>query len=556
VSWLFQLHAAQPVAHALGVLSLVCLAGMALGSVRVRGAGLGSAGVLFAGIITGHFGKPVDRGTLDFVREFGLILFVFAIGLQLGPGFFATLRQQGVRMNTLAALTVFLGAASAPLIGWLARIDPAAVLGIFSGASVNMPSLGAATETLNTLPDIAPDRLALPALACAVTFPTAIIGSIATLLLLKQLFRINLAREAADFVAKNRRQVDPLERRTLVVANPNLDGLRLDAIPGRLEAGVTISRVRHGEETHAAVDGTVIRSGDRMAVVGTRAGLDQFERVVGQRSDEDLVLAESNITFRRVVVTDRAVLGKTIGELDLDDRFGVAVTRITRADIEMSAVPGVRLQFGDMVQIVGRDADLDQAAAALGNSLKELNETHFIPLFIGIFLGIVIGTMPIALPGLPQPVRLGLAGGPLLVALVLGRIGRIGRLVCHMPINANVAFRDFGVALFFAAVGLDAGAKFFATVFSAIGIEWLLAGACVTVVPLVLVGIFARLAWKMNFMDLSGLLAGSTTNPPALAFATNIAGSEAPTVAYATVYPLTMLLRILCAQVLALGLVR
>jgi len=268
------------------------------------------------------------------------------------------------------------------------------------------------------------------------------------------------------------------------------------------------------------------------------------------------VLTKSNITFRRVVVTDRAVLGQTVGELDLDDRFGVVVTRITRADLEMTAVPGLRLQFGDVVQIVGRPADLDQAATALGNSIKELNETHFIPLFIGIFLGVVVGTMPIVFPGLPQPVRLGLAGGPLLVALVLGRIGRIGRLVCHMPVNANLAFRDFGIALFFAAVGLDAGAKFFATVFSATGVQWLLAGACVTMLPLLLVGILARQIWKMNFIDLSGLLAGSTTNPPALTFATSLAGSDAPTVAYATVYPLTMLLRILCAQVLALTLTR
>jgi putative transport protein len=556
MNWLFQLQSTQPVAHAVGVLALVCMAGMALGSLKIRGVGLGTAGVLFAGIITGHFGKPVNKGTLDFMKEFGLILFVFAIGLQLGPGFFAALRQQGMMLNGLAAAIVILGAVSAPLAGWLAGFDPAAVLGVFTGASVNMPSLGAATQTLSTMPNLAPDRLALPALACAVTFPTAIVASIGTLLLLKQIFRIDPMREAADYAAKHRRPVEPLEHRTLVVTNPNLDGLRLDAIPGRIEAGVTISRVRRDGETRAATDATVIRRGDLMAVVGPRAGLDQFERVVGQRSDEDLVLTESNITFRRVVVTDRAVLGRTVGELDLDDRFGVAVTRITRVDIEMSAVPNLRLQFGDTVQIVGRDSDLDKAAAALGNSLKELNETHFIPLFIGIFLGVVLGTMPIVFPGLPQPVRLGLAGGPLIVALVLGRFGRIGRLVCHMPVNANIAFRDFGIALFFAAVGLDAGANFFATVFSPTGLQWMLAGACVTMLPLLLVGIFARVATKMNFVDLSGLLAGSLTNPPALTFATNLTRSDAPTVAYATVYPLTMLLRILCAQVLTLILIR
>jgi putative transport protein len=556
MSWLFELHRIQPIAYAIGALAFVCVLGMALGSLKVRGIGLGTAGVLFAGIIVGHFGDPVDHQTLDFVKELGLILFVYTIGLQLGPGFFAALRQQGVKLNLLAAAIVIFGAVSAPLIGWFAGFDNAAVLGIFSGASTNTPSLGAATQTLSTLPDIAPDRLSLPALAYAVSYPTAIVGIIGTLLLIKQIFRINPGREAEDFIAKSFIKAEPLERRTLVVTNPNLDGVRIDAIPGLIECGVTISRVRNSEATIPATDATVIRRDDRLAVVGTRAGLAQFERVVGSSTDEDLVLAESDITFRRVVVTDRDVLGKTVGELNLDDRFGVAVTRVTRADLEMTAVPGLRLQFGDQLQIVGRKEDLDKAAAAVGNSLKELSETHFIPFFVGIVLGIALGTMPIAFPGLPYPIRLGLAGGPLIVALILGRIGRIGRQVWHMPANTNLAFREFGIALFFAAVGLSAGAKFFATVFSATGFYWLLAGACVTILPLALIGTFARAIWKLNFMDLSGLIAGSMTDPPALAFASNIAGSDAPTVAYATVYPLTTLLRILSAQVLTIVLFR
>jgi putative transport protein len=556
MSWLSELHRAQPIAHAIGVLAFVCVLGMALGSVKFRGIGLGTAGVLFAGIIVGHFGNPVDHRTLDFVKELGLILFVFTIGLQLGPGFFAALRQQGVKLNLLAATIVIFGAVSAPLIGWLAGFDNAAVLGIFSGASTNTPSLGAATQTLSTLPGIEPDRLSLLALAYAVSYPTAIVGIIGTLLLIKQIFRINPVREASDFIAKSFVKAEPLERRTLVVTNPNLDGVRIDAIPGRVECRVTISRVRSHEATLAATDATVIRRNDRLAVVGTRTGLAQFERVVGRSSDEDLVLAESDITFRRVVVTDRDVLGKSVGELNLDDRFGVAVTRVTRADLEMTAVPGLRLQFGDQLQIVGREEDLDKAAAAVGNSLKELNETHFIPFFIGIVLGIALGTMPIAFPGLPHPIRLGLAGGPLIVALILGRVGRIGSQVWHMPANTNLAFREFGIALFFAAVGLSAGAKFFATVFSATGFYWLLAGACVTILPLALIGALARAIWKLNFMDLSGLIAGSMTDPPALAFASNIAGSDAPAVAYATVYPLTTLLRILSAQILTIVLFR
>jgi putative transport protein len=554
MTWLSELHRTLPIAYAIGMLAFVCVLGMALGSLKFRGVKLGTAGVLFAGILVGHFGESVDHHTLDFVKEFGLILFVFTIGLQLGPGFFAALRQQGMKLNLLAAGVVVLGAIGAPLSGWIAGFDPAAVLGIFSGASTNTPSLGAGSQTLGTLPGVDPARLALPALAYSVTYPTAIVGIIGSLLLLKQIFRIDLKKEAAEFAARTRDRQEPLERRTLVVKNPNLEGVTLRSIPGRNEARVTISRVRHGAETSVATDATVIHCNDLITVVGARAGLEQMERVIGERSDEDIVLSDSVLTFRRVVVTARDVLGKTVDEINFDDGFGVAVTRVTRADIEMSAVPGLRLQFGDQLQMVGRESDLAKAAKAVGNSLKELNETHFIPFFIGIALGIALGTLPIPVPGFPQPIKLGLAGGPLIVALILGRVGRIGRQVWHMPINTNLAFREFGIALFFAAVGLAAGAKFFETVVSATGVKWLVAGACVTVLPLLIVGVLARVAGKMNFMDLSGLLAGSMTDPPALAFASNTSGSDAPTVAYATVFPLTTLLRILSAQVLAITL--
>ncbi|MEO6848764.1 MAG: TrkA C-terminal domain-containing protein [Chthoniobacterales bacterium] len=273
--------------------------------------------------------------------------------------------------------------------------------------------------------------------------------------------------------------------------------------------------------------------------------------VFGVYDDEDLILSESDLTWRRIVVTAREALGKTVGSLGLDARFGVACTRIARAGVELSAVPGLQLKYGDQVQIVGTPEALEKATAVLGNSIKELDETQFIPMFIGIVLGVIVGTMPIAFPGLPQPVRLGLAGGPLIVALVLGRIGHFRRQVWYMPLNTNLAFREFGIALFFAAVGLAAGTKFFTTVFSVTGMQWVIAGIAVTTLPLLLVGIFARAVLKMNFMDISGLLAGSMTDPPALAFASNISGSNAPAVAYATVYPLTTLLRILAAQILA-----
>ncbi|HAB18647.1 MAG TPA: putative transporter [Verrucomicrobiota bacterium] len=556
MNWLFHLHETHAVAHAIAALALVCVLGMTLGSVKIRGIGLGTAGVLFAGIVAGHFGKPVDHHTLEFVKEFGLILFVFTIGLQLGPGFVAALRQQGLRLNTLAVAVVLLGAGLAPLLGWLLGLDSAAVLGLLAGATTNTPSLGAAQQTISTLSNVPPERTALPALAYAVAYPAAIPGIIGTLLFLKNLFRIDVRREADAFVANQHHRAEPLERRTLVVENANLSGLTLGNIPGLQEIGVTVTRIRKSAETdvHAATPVTPVQAGDSLLVVGTRAKLDQIQRIVGRRSDEDLVRASGHVTHRRVVVTNKAVLGKTVKELGLDHLFGVVVSRVTRADIEMTAVPSLELQFGDLVQIVGDDEGLAKAAKLLGNSTKELNETHFIPLFIGIFLGIVLGTMPIAFPGLPQPIRLGLAGGPLIVALLLGRVGHIGRLVWHMPVNANLAFREFGIALFFASVGLGAGAQFFATVFSASGALWLLAGLCVTLLPLLAVGIFARAILQMNYLELCGLIAGSMTDPPALAFANNIAGSDAPTVAYATVYPLTTLLRILCAQILALTL--
>ena len=554
MNWLLQIYSTHPVAHAIGVLALVCLAGMAIGSLKVRGVGLGTAGVLFAGILTGYFGKPVDHATLEFVKEFGLVLFVFTIGLQLGPGFLAALRQQGLVLNALAATIVVLGALTAPILGRLMGIDPAAVLGLLSGATTNTPSLGAVQQALTALPDVSPDRQDLPALAYAVSYPVAIAGIIGSLLALKAFFRIDPIKEAEVFATEQRSDADPLERRCLIVENPNLEGVAVEAIPSHLETAVTISRIRRGGETEVrlATGDTILKNDDRIVAVGTRPMLDRFQQVVGRRSDEDLLQAPGNVTSLGVVVTSRRVLGKTVKELGLEQSLGVVITRVTRADLEMTAVPNLRLHFGDVVQVVGDQGSIQRAAVFLGNSLKALNETHFIPLFIGIALGIALGTMPIALPGLPQPLRLGLAGGALIVALVLGRVGRIGRLVWHMPANVNLAFREFGIALFFAAVGLMAGAKFFSTVFSPTGALWLLAGLVITIPPLLAVGIFARIALKMNFVALSGLVAGSMTDPPALAFASNISRSDAPMVSYATVYPLTMVLRILSAQILVL----
>jgi AspT/YidE/YbjL antiporter-like protein len=471
VSWLPQLYATQPVAQAIGVIALVCVAGLAIGSVKVHGIGLGTAGVLFAGIVTGYFSRPVDHATLEFVKEFGLILFVFTIGLQLGPGFFAALRRDGLRLNAVAAGIVVSGSAVAVLLRSLLRLDSAAVLGLLSGAVTNTPSLGAAQQTLALLPGATEERLALPALAYAVAYPAAIAGIIGTLLALKGVFRPDPPRVA--------------------------------------------------------------------------------QATAAERPRDDLSLTRENVMVRRIVVTRRDAVGRTIGSLGGDARFTVAISRVTRADIDLAVAPGLRLLFGDVVLAVGDAQGLARAETLLGNSVKELNATHFIPLFAGIALGVAVGTLPVSVPWVPQPIRLGLAGGPLVVALVVSHFGRIGRLVFYMPPNVNLAFREFGIALFFAAVGLAAGPAFFRSVFSITGLLWLGAGLCVTILPLVAAGLLARWLWRMNFAVLSGVLAGSMTDPPALAFANGLAGSDAPTLAYVTVYPLTTILRIFTAQVLA-----
>lgn len=544
------------VAHAVFMLAAVASVGLALGSIRVKGIGLGTAGVLFAGIIFGHFGVEIDHTIMDFVREFGLILFVFCIGLQLGPSFFASLQRVGLRLNLLAASIVVMGAGITMLTPLLLKIDPAASLGLFSGATTNTPSLGAVQQTVALLGGANNPRGAFPALAYAVSYPVGIFGIIGALLLLRRMFRIDAEAEA--LAAKPANTAPPLLRRNLILENANLDGVRLAELPGREESRVVVSRIRRAAETKVqmATPDFVMHVGDSMLAVGTDHGLDQFRRIVGRVGTENLMEMPSDATFERLVVTKPDVLGRTIAELGLEQLYGVTATRVIRGDMEMPPNATLRLQFGDVVQLVGTPPSIAQAGATLGNSIKALNETHFIPIFVGIALGVFLGLRPLEVPGLPVPLKLGLAGGPLVLAILLGRLGHFRSLVWHMPLNANLAFRELGISLFLACVGLKAGAQFFASVFTVDGLKWVLAATMITLVPIMLVGIFARKVLKMNFAAISGLLSGSMTDPPALAFASAICKSDSPALSYATVYPLTMLLRIVAAQLLTLWLWR
>ena len=540
-------------AESLILLTAVAAGGLMLGAVKVRGVGLGSAGVLFAGLIVGSFGFRMAPEVLEFLREFGLMLFVFTMGLQLGPGFFASLRKAGIRLNAFAVAIVLVGFLCTWLCGVLFSIEPGARLGLFSGATTNTPSLGAAQQAMLAI-GAAADQKVLPALAYAASYPVGIIGIIATLLLLRRIFGIDVERETKEFEAAQKEGIEPLVRLNVRVENSNLDGLALRDLPGRRETSVMISRLQRAGATEVitATDDSVIHVGDHILLIGSAANVEKFQLIVGSPSELNLMKAPGEVSFRRVVLTNKKLLGKTLAELGLDHLHGVTVTRIVRAGVEMTAVHDVRLQFGDFLHVVGDPKGLDAATVTLGNSLKALNTTQFIPVFIGLALGVLAGLLPIAVPGLASPLKLGLAGGPLVVAILLSRIGKIGPLVWHMPANTNVAFRELGIALFLSCVGLSAGPKFFVTVMSRDGIVWAFSAILVVMVPLLTAGIIGRRWLKMNYLVLCGMLTGSMTDPPALAFANSLAKSDAPSLAYATVYPLTMLTRILVAQVMVL----
>lgn len=552
MTFLQHLDQTSPVAHDLLVLSAVILGGIGLGNIRVAGVKLGVAGVLFAGLLAAHFGLRPNTEVAHFLKEFGLVLFVFALGMQMGPGFFASMRQQGRVLNGYAFALVAGGVLVALTGGWLLKMPPSAVAGLFAGATTNTPALGAAQQAL-TSAHADPELVTLPALAYAAAYPLAIVGIILSLILLRAFFKIDVAEEAAQFRREQKEGVEPLHRLNLRVENPNLDGVPISGVPGVRETCVVISRHRPSSafEVHAATPETMLHSGDLIMAVGTQEHLEQFRRVVGSVSEENLMKAPGSITYRRVVLTNQRMLGKTVRELGLEHLHNVTVTRVSRGDLIFTALPDLPMQFGDMLQLVGDEESLNAATKALGNAVSMLQETKFAAIFAGILLGVLLGLYPFRIEGLPAPVQLGLAGGPLVMAILLSHLGRLGPLVMHMPINANRALRELGIILFLANVGLLSGERFVATVFSAQGLQWVVLGVFVTMLPLLAVGFAARKWHRLNFMSMSGVLSGGMTDPPALAFATSMARCDSPAVAYAAVYPLTMLLRIVAAQVIA-----
>ena len=539
----------------ISLLALVAVIGLWIGHFKIKGVGLGIGGVLFGGILVAHFttqyGIKLDSHTLHFVQEFGLILFVYTIGIQVGPGFFASLRQSGLTLNGLGILIVVLGALVTILIYKFADIPLDVTLGIYSGAVTNTPSLGAGQQILSELG--MSQTTSNMGMAYAMAYPFGICGILLSMWLIRLFFKIKVDEEAENFEKESGHDKEALKSMSLKVTNTNLNSIHLIEIPGFDDEDVVCSRLKRGELVIVPKADTDVQLGDILHLVGNPEGLKKMHLIIGEEVDLPVTSVSSEIRSERVVVTNEKVLGKQIHHLGIHQKYGVVISRLNRAGVELVPTAHTPLQFGDVLHMVGKTDILNQAISVIGNAKQKLLQVQMLPVFIGIGLGVLLGSIPFYIPGFPVALKLGLAGGPLVVALILARIGSIGKLYWFMPPSANLALREIGIVLFLAVVGLKSGGSFVDTLTNGSGLEWMGYGIFITLIPLISVGVIARLYAKLNYLSLCGLLAGSMTDPPALAFANELKeGSGAAALSYATVYPLTMFLRIISPQLLAI----
>ncbi|WP_248638207.1 putative transporter [Citrobacter koseri] len=543
------------IALTVSVLALVAVVGLWIGNIKVRGVGFGIGGVLFGGIIVGHFvdqaGMTLSSDMLHFIQEFGLILFVYTIGIQVGPGFFASLRVSGLRLNLFAILIVIIGGLVTAILHKIFAIPLPVVLGIFSGAVTNTPALGAGQQILRDLgtPMEAVDQMGM---SYAMAYPFGICGILLTMWLMRMIFRVNVEAEAKQHEDTLSNGHSLIQTMNIRVENPNLNNMAIQDVPILNSDKIICSRLKRDETLMVPSPGTIIQSGDLLHLVGQPADLHNAQLVIGQEVDTSLSTRGTDLRVERVVVTNEKVLGKRIRDLHFKERYDVVISRLNRAGVELVASSDASLQFGDILNLVGRPSSIDAVANVVGNAQQKLQQVQMLPVFIGIGLGVLLGSIPLFVPGFPVALKLGLAGGPLIMALILGRIGSIGKLYWFIPPSANLALRELGIVLFLAVVGLKSGGDFIDTLTQGDGLSWIGYGIFITAIPLITVGLLARIFAKMNYLTLCGMLAGSMTDPPALAFANNLhATSGAAALSYATVYPLVMFLRIITPQLLA-----
>ena len=552
MDWLQSLFTdVNSIAHIVLLYSFVIAIGVLLGKIKFFGVSLGVTFVLFAGIVCGHFGFTGNTQILNFIQDFGLILFVFCIGLQVGPSFFTSFKQGGVTMNLVAVGIVMLNivVALGLYYGMSGRIELPMMVGILCGAVTNTPGLGAANEALNQLGYDGPQI----AMGYACAYPLGVLGIIGSIILVRLLCRINLKQEEEDIARQEAANPHLTPKMMhLEVRNEALNGKTLFQVKSFLGRDFVISRILQDGHVSIPTRDTVFHVGDQMFVVCAEEDAEAIIAFIGPIIKVDWEKQDVPMVSRRILVTKDSVNGKQLGQLHFSSIHGVNVTRVNRSGMDIFASRDLTLQVGDRVMVVGPQDAVERVANVLGNSLKRLDHPNIVTIFVGIFLGILFGSLPIAFPGIPTPVKLGLAGGPLIVAILMGRFGYKLKLVTYTTMSANLMLREIGIALFLASVGIKAGANFVQTVVEGDGLLYVGCGFLITIIPLIIMGVFARRYYKMNYFKLMGLMAGATTDPPALAYANQIANNNAPAVGYSTVYPVTMFLRILTAQLLIL----
>lgn len=541
------------VAHSVLILSLVIAIGIALGKIKIGGISLGLTWILFVGILFGHYGMNLDKHLLHFVKEFGLILFVFSIGLQVGPGFFSAFKKGGFTLNLLASGSIFISVLITLILHYTTGLPITTMVGILSGAITNTPGLGAAQQAFSDInkggeaPDIA--------MGYAVAYPLGVVGAILSLLALKYILRVNTeAEEKQAEVGSGQQQELTVKPVTIEIKNEAIVQKKIKDIKHVVNRPFVISRMlkaNDDQEVKLVNSETELNVGDKILVITAPSDLEAVTLFFGQQIPYQWEQVENNhLVSRRILVTKSNLNGKTLSQLRIRKNFGMSITRINRSGVDLVATPSLRLQIGDRVTVVGTELAVSHAEKVLGNSIKWLNHPNLIPIFIGIALGCILGSIPFAFPGVPQPVKLGLAGGPLVVSILISRFGTKFKLITYTTMSANLMIREIGISLFLACVGLGAGEGFIDTIINKGGYLWVFYGALITIVPILAIGIFGRLIFKVNYFTLIGVLSGANTNPPALAYSSDLTSCDAPAVGYATVYPLSMFWRVLSAQLL------
>ena len=528
--------------------AIIISTGVFLGKFKIRGISLGITWVLFVGIFAGHLGFKIEPNTLHFIKDFGLILFVFCIGLQVGPSFFSSFKQGGVTLNMLAMGIVFLNIIVALALYYIdGSIELPMIVGVLYGAVTNTPGLGAANEALSQL-NYSGDPISL-GYACA--YPLGIAGAILAIIAIRYICRINTDKEE-EYLKTHDKDGESLTVLRLEICNNAIISKTLKEITQLTKYHFICSRICQQGIISKPDACTILHQGDFVTIVCKEEDIDAITKLFGKESDFNWDNENSPMISRRILITKSEINGKRLKDLHLSNIYNIIVTRVNRSGVDLFADPNLELQIGDRVTVVGKKESIDHVAKLLGNELKKLDTPNIITIFVGIFLGILVGSIPLKFPGMPTPVKLGLAGGPLIIAILIGRFGYKLKLITYTTVSANLMLREIGIALFLASVGIDAGDSFLHTIIEGDGLLYVAYGAIITIIPLLIIGLLGRYVYHINYFSLMGLISGATTNPAALAFSSQTSNNDKPAVAYSTVYPLTMFLRIISGQVILL----